>query len=75
MTEKKVFPLKNVRTFFCLSSVRSAIFHNFFIILQQCLDTAGTIPNPNPNFFSDSDLAKILGLFWIRIHNTALKET
>jgi hypothetical protein len=27
-------------------------------------------PNPNPNFFSDSDPAKIFGLF--RIHNTGI---
>jgi hypothetical protein len=33
--------------------------------LQQGLD-----PNPNPNFFSDSDPAKTFELFRIRIHNT-----
>jgi hypothetical protein len=41
-------------------------FSPFFFILQQCLD-----PNPNPNFLSDSDPAKIFEFFRIRIHNTA----
>jgi hypothetical protein len=42
--------------FFSLSSVYSAIFHQILLIFQQCLDL-----NPNPNFFSDSDPAKIFG--------------
>jgi hypothetical protein len=62
-TEKKVFQLKNLGffSFICLM----AIFHKFFYF-TQCLD-----PNPNPNFFSDSDPAKTIEFFRIRIHNTA----
>jgi hypothetical protein len=45
-------------------------FFTQMIIIQQCLD-----PNPNPNFFSNSDLdpAKIFDLFRIGIHNIAFK--
>jgi hypothetical protein len=62
-TEKKVFQLKNVGFF--LFQVFDLRFFTKKFILQQCLN-----PNPNPNFFSDSDPAKIFGLFRIRIHNT-----
>jgi hypothetical protein len=60
-TEKKVFQLKNLRFF----SFKCLIcdFSQRIFILQQCLD-----PNPNPNFFSDSDSAKIFGFF--RVQNT-----
>jgi hypothetical protein len=46
-TEEKVYQQKNVPVpyVFFLSSVLSAIFHQIFFILQQCLD-------PNPNFFA-----------------------
>jgi hypothetical protein len=52
-----------------LSSVWSAIFHTKNFTLQQSLD-----PNPNPNFFSDSDPAKIFGIFRIRIHKTGKRD-
>jgi hypothetical protein len=64
-TEKKVLQRKPLRFF--LFQVFDLRFFTLIFILQQCLD-----PNPNPNFFSDSDPAKIFGLFRIRIHNTAL---
>jgi hypothetical protein len=69
-TEKKVSLLKNVHvrflSFKCLICDFSQIY-----ILQKCL---GQNPNPNPNFFSDSDPAKIFGLFRIRIHTLDLVE-
>jgi hypothetical protein len=51
--QRKSFPTEKVTGTFFLSSVWSAIFHKKFYF-TQCLD-------PNPNFFSDSDPAKIFG--------------
>jgi hypothetical protein len=66
---EKSFPTEKL-TFF-LSSVLYAIFHKNYYF-TQCLDPNS---NPNPNFFSDSDPAKIFGFFRIRIwiHNTVRK--
>jgi hypothetical protein len=45
-------------------------FFTKFFILQQCLD-----PNQNPNFFSDSDPAKLFGFCRIRIQYTGYRRT
>jgi hypothetical protein len=58
---EKSFPTEKL-TFFLFQVFDLRLFTKNFI-LQQCLD-------PKPNFFSDSDPAKIFGFFRIRIHNT-----
>jgi hypothetical protein len=60
---EKSFPTEKL-TFFCLSSVWSAIFHNFFYF------TTVSGSESKSELFSDSDPAKIFGFFRIRIHNT-----
>jgi hypothetical protein len=59
---QRSFPTEKLPYFFSFKCFICDFSQKKFI-LQQCLD-------PNPKFFSDSDPAKIFGVFQIRIHNT-----
>jgi hypothetical protein len=63
--QRKSFPTEKLFLFQVFEMRIFKIFLNF----TQCLDPN---LNPNTNFFSDSDPAKIFGFFRIRTHNTGL---